>query len=252
LARSATPFEAVEGGWQVTATPRGDSRCGDDFVSTAKGNRASIRSVWNDPRTRIRSVVPSHFDSFFAAAAECGATLLGLLFVAVSIRCSEPGIEIPSEQVALTDTTLFTFANGFILSMTALQPTLNVAYVALAMSAVGLLWGVHVSFHVWRSAAASPSPAARRYRLWLIIPNYGGLVLIAAEIDAGVRLAIHPNDESAVGLLSNVVTAYYAVGLVRAWVLVGGAPYGPRGVLGGLRRRTSRNGNRRPHGSAVT
>jgi hypothetical protein len=81
-------------------------------------------------------MVNSRFVSFFSIMGEGGAALLGLLFVAVSIRRAGRAPQEPAEAVVVADATLFA----------ALHPDLNVGYVALAMSVVGLAWGPARSF----------------------------------------------------------------------------------------------------------
>jgi hypothetical protein len=180
------------------------------------------------------------FENFFTAMAEGGATLLGLLFVAVSIRNrtgrarGELSQEL-SEAVVLADATLYALADGFVISAAALLPQVNVAFVALTMSALSLLWAIHSAVHLKWAWEANASREVWTQRIRVLAHHLGGLIIEVGQIDAAVRLLIHPGDEKAVGLLADVVLSYYSLALLRAWVLVGGAHHGPRAMLGRLR-----------------
>jgi hypothetical protein len=178
--------------------------------------------------------------TFFTAMSEGGAALLGLLFVAVSLRRTESVGEQPREAEVLADGTFFALADGFVVSSAALYSKLNVAYVALGMSAYGLVWAARGLNHLRRAWARSPSPRFHQYRFRLVVPNLAGLLCNAAQIVAAVRLVIHPGDEGATGILSRVVLGYYGIALLRAWTLVGGAHYGPRAALSEAERAPTR------------
>jgi hypothetical protein len=178
-------------------------------------------------------MVPQAYSSFFMVMAEGGAALLGLLFVAVSMRRNGGGApqQQLAEPVVLADAALFALADGFVISAAALHPGLNVAYPALAMSALGLVWAFGALSYLWGEWAKSLSCELRRYRRRVVLPNLVGLLVMACQIDAALRLAIHPGSPAATGLLAGAVLGYYAIALVRAWALVGGAHYGPRAAL---------------------
>jgi hypothetical protein len=177
-------------------------------------------------------MVHRDFVSFFTVMAEGGAALLGLLFVAVSIRRAGQGARPQvAEAVVLADAALFALADGFIVSASALHPRLNVAYLALTMSLFGLAWAISALNHLAREWARNFSPQFRWYRLRVVIPNLIGPALLIIQVDAAVRLSIHSGDESATGLLATAVLGYYSLALLRAWALVGGAHYGLRAAL---------------------
>jgi hypothetical protein len=176
-------------------------------------------------------MVPSHFVSFFSVMGEGGAALLGLLFVAVSIRRATGAPKELAEAVVLADATLFALADGFIVSMAALHPQLSVGYVALGMSAVGVWWAIHGLIHLRGVWMKNGSGDLRSFRLHVVVPNLTGLLLNTGQIVAAIRLAIRPEDDAAMGLLATVLLGYYSIALLRAWALVGGAHYGPRAAF---------------------
>jgi hypothetical protein len=176
-------------------------------------------------------MIPAHFVTFFTAMAEGGATLLGLLFVAVSIRRTSSATQEPTEAVVLADSALLALTNGFIVSAAALQPQIGVGYVALAMTTLVFVWAIHAMMQLKQAWGRSSSPELRGFRFRVVIPNLTVLILGAAQVDAAARLAIHPRDEGAVGLLADVVLGCYSIALVRAWMLVGGADFGLRAAF---------------------
>jgi hypothetical protein len=175
--------------------------------------------------------MPPPFVAFFAAMAQVGATLIGLVFIAVSMRQTSQAPKAPIEISVLADATLFALADGFLVSSAAVHPALNTAYVALAMSALGLAWAALAGIHLMRERARNRSAALRTFRLRVVVPNFIGLLINVTQIDAGVRLLRRPGDEAATGLLASVVLLYFALALLRAWTLVGGAHFGPRATL---------------------
>jgi hypothetical protein len=175
-------------------------------------------------------MVPGLFEHFFMAMSEGGAALLGLLFVAVSIRRTS-NAEQPAEAAVLGDATLFALADGFVISAAALHPAVRVAYVALVMSVVGYVWAARGLIHLNRAWARNRSRDLQRWRFRLIGPNLIGLLVNGTQVVAAVRLVFDPTDNTAVGLLASVVLAYYLIALLRAWVIVGGAHFGPRAAF---------------------
>jgi hypothetical protein len=188
-----------------------------------------------------QAMVPAHYESFFSAMSTGGATLLGLLFVAVSIRRSASADQQqPTEAVVLADATLFALANGFVVSSAALHPKLNVAYVALPISALGFIWLIRVFGRFRRAWATNSSAELRRYRFRVVAPNLVGPLLNGCQVTAGVRLAMHPGDDASMGLLAAVVLGCYSLALLRAWALTGGTRHGLRGAFSEARRSPSR------------
>jgi hypothetical protein len=181
------------------------------------------------------------FETFFAAMTAGGATLLGLVFVAVSIRRATHATQgRPAEAEVLADATLFAMADGFLVSAAAIHPMVNVGYVALAMCAFGLLWAIGAFAGLGRVWARNPSPELRRYRFRVVAPNLLGMLLNATQAVVGVRLVTNPGDETSLGVLGGVILGYYGLCLLRAWALVGGSRFGPRSTFSEARRSPER------------
>lgn len=181
-------------------------------------------------------MVPPTFFNFFSSMAQGGATLLGLLFVAVSIRRSDGGGgDESSEEAVLADASLLAMANGFVVSAFALVPNLNVGLVALPMSMVGLYWAGDVAVRLMRAWGDEGVVSRWLYRIRALGPTAVALALGLTEVPVAIRLLQNPHDEWTVRALAVVIVGYYGVALLRSWMLVGGARHGIRAVLTSLR-----------------
>lgn len=177
-------------------------------------------------------MVPPAFVDFFMAMAQGGATLLGLIFVAVSIRHSggEEVTETP-EEATLADASLIAMTDGFVVSAFALVPNLNVADVALPMSGVALFWAMNVAVRLGWSWLKAPSAETWIHRIRAIVPTLAALVLAGVQVWVGVVLLERPADADAARGLAIVVVGYYGLALIRSWMLVGGTRHGLRAAL---------------------
>jgi hypothetical protein len=133
-------------------------------------------------------MVPVKFVSFFAAMAEGRATLLGLLFVAMSIRSAD-GIgtqEVP-EAAFLADGALLALGSGFVISAAALLPDINVAWVVLPMSALGACWATRIVVQLARAWRAQPEPGGWRERTLAVAPNVAAGIVAAALLERAAQ-----------------------------------------------------------------
>src|SRR5262249_15767609 len=130
----------------------------------------------------------SDFTNFFLAGTGAGAALIGLLFVAISVR---PGLLAsrdthPAVQVAVA--MAFTaLVNGFFISFAALLPHASIGGIALFMGVLStwscLTAAAGLSRHLFKDHTPRPwRPLARG--LSLVV---AGLVIYGWEIAAGWR-----------------------------------------------------------------
>lgn len=160
-------------------------------------------------------MIPPDFQPFFTASVAASAALIGLLFVSVSIapeRVFGPSAEPVRQAQALSAFTAL--ANIFFISMASLIPHqpfgVEVTIVALPAVAqtLGLLrllphWrAVHI---VWRG-------------LFLFLAS-GGVYFY--EVAIGVQLWRSPGNLDALVSLLFLLLGAYAIGLGRAWELLG-------------------------------
>jgi hypothetical protein len=154
-------------------------------------------------------MVPSVYFTYFAATATGAAALIGLLFVAVSIRGdtifgpkSVPGGE------ALAITAFSGLVNTLVLSLLALIPTDNIGVGAVILAALSMvsIIRLHNRLHWARNTIV----------LSLAIIAY------IIQLGFGILLMVKPNDTSAVNNLCYVAFATLIFSLQRAWSLLKG------------------------------
>jgi hypothetical protein len=175
-------------------------------------------------------VVPPEFANFFIASASAGAALVGLLFVAVSLAPEQIVTrQAPQERQAVAGSAFTALINAFFLSLGALIPNVNFGLIIVPLSSLCLLTSL---IQAW--------PLLRRHKGWLSLLRRAFLValslgLYGLELLNGVQLLMSPSQVGIVyGMVSCLIGAF-AVGLIRAWELLGAQRYGLMGWLSPLR-----------------
>ena len=135
----------------------------------------------------------------------------------------------------LAEATFLALANGFVVSSLALIPTINVGWVALVCG----MWGTAAAVHLAGRFAQFHRHGARRVAPWRHLLRVASLSLVATVVYAiesllGLRLIVEPSDEAAFGWLAAIIIAIYALGIARAWTLLGDPLYGWSGWLNPL------------------
>jgi hypothetical protein len=153
--------------------------------------------------------VPSAYFAYFAAIATGAATLIGLLFVAVSMRDQTifGPKAIPGGE-ALAVSAFSGLVNSLVLSLLAIIPqdNIGVGAIILAVLTTVSIIRLHARLHWARNTLV----------LSLAIIAY------AIQFSYGILLLIKPNDTSAVNNLCYVVFATLIFSLQRAWSLLKG------------------------------
>jgi hypothetical protein len=176
-------------------------------------------------------MVPSTFANFFLAGTGAGAALIGLLFVAISIRPERLAHTEAHPLVRTTTTGAFTaLVNGFFISFTALLPGTNIGAATLVLGASGVINAVFTGSALLRRLPRHRTPPATG--LWLQLAR--GLLLVAIslliygmELYYAVQALRSPTDVDPVTAISILVTAVFGLGLVWAWELLGERRVGP-------------------------
>ncbi len=181
-------------------------------------------------------MIPAAYSNFLIASTSASAALIGLLFVSVSVapeRVFGSRAEAGRQAMALSSFTAL--ANVFFVSFSGLIPNLPFGLVVVAAGALAAS----------QTLALLPLlPSWRRERTFI-----RSLALFALsvgiygyEIAIGVRLMFIATDNGTLTTLFEVLLGGYAIGLSRAWELLG-APSGGgpvSGLLGLLRGRLGR------------
>ncbi len=149
----------------------------------------------------------------YVAVAGCSASLIGLLFVALSV--AQRHGSHPVVQQVRAAAAILAFINALAVSLFGLLPGTNVGYPALVLGITGIFF----TLASVRSIVANPQ--TRPY-----LPSQLSLValLLAAfgiESVAGIVALAHPYSVGAVETISEVLVGSLLIGIARAWELVG-------------------------------
>jgi len=175
-------------------------------------------------------VVPPDFVNFFIASASAGAALVGLLFVAVSLAPEQTVTpRAPMERQAVTGSAFTALINAFFISLFTLIPHFNIGSAIVPFSSLSLLTSLIQAWHLLRLRKGWQSLLRRAFLVVLSVGLYG------LELLNGFQLLTAPSQVGIVyGLVSCLIGAF-ALGLIRAWELLGAQRYGFLGWLSPLR-----------------
>jgi hypothetical protein len=171
----------------------------------------------------------SDFTNFFLGSSGAGAALVGLLFVAVSISPqSTIWAKAPVERQAMSASAFTALINAFFISLGALIPG-GLAGVTLVVS-IGALWN---TLRLGRQLLVQPRNRLNFLRRGVLLAE--SLVVYSFELYNGWRLAVEPTKTPYIWALCYVLIGIYAIGLIRAWQLLGVRRQGIVGWLSPLR-----------------
>ena len=154
-------------------------------------------------------MVPGVYDAYFATLATAAAALIGLLFVAVSVRDDTifgPNAMPGGEALAIT---AFTgLVNSFVVSLLGLIPKVNIGEPAVIMAVISIVAIVRLQrqLHTGRN----------------LIVLAVSLLTYAAQLGLGVLLLVDPHDSDQLINLSIIIFVTLIVSLQRAWSLLRG------------------------------
>jgi hypothetical protein len=156
-------------------------------------------------------VVPADFTGYFAAAATAAGALIGLLFVAASLRPDTVlGRDAPPAARAVAGSAFTALVNSFFVSLSALIPDTRIGYPATVMALISL-WG---TLRLHRNV---PRHDAALFQLVLALVAYLG------QLGVGVASILRPGTSDYVQAVAYLLIASFAVALRRAWSLLQGS-----------------------------
>jgi hypothetical protein len=175
--------------------------------------------------------MPADFTAYFAASAGAAAALVGLLFVAVSLSPERTvGQGAPFERQVLAEGSFTALANAFFLSLGALIPNLGVGPLALTVGAIALWHSLWTGFLVIKARTDLWGLVRRLVYMASGLTVYGFECFVALQSMGAFG---HPQPE-AIYSLAIVLLAVLAIGLTRAWMLLGARRHGLFGWLSPL------------------
>jgi hypothetical protein len=172
-------------------------------------------------------MVPQSYQFFMGASMQASAALMGLLFVAVSL--APHAVFGPKSEPLRRAKALGSFAALaaiFFISVAALIPGVNIGPVGIAMAVLALSQslGLALTRETWSHKESRPASV-----MLLIVTA----VVYGYTLWASVRLVGSPHDVGALRSLLVAMLGMFALGLGRAWQLMGGQ-------VGGLREHLRR------------
>jgi hypothetical protein len=197
-------------------------------------------------------MAPEGFTEFFLASAGTGGAFVGLLFVAISIgpqRTFGDSAVAGALRQHLAEASFLTLINGFVLSSLALIPGIIIGWVALVMGMVGVYTALHLAWLFARfHRHGTRSNAPWRDLLRVVSLSVIATVVFVIECVVGLRLILRPADEDAYRWLGAIIIGLYALGMLRAWTLLGDPQHGWSGWLNPLQDLTAPGEAEAPEG----
>jgi hypothetical protein len=164
----------------------------------------------------METMVPQAFASFFVGSMGASAALVGLLFVAVSIRPERITARgAPPEPQAVAASAFTALANAFFISLGGSVPGLNLGSVALWASLASLAQTLNLSRKLWRGRPGSLRMIRRQTLVLLSVAIYG------LQLRYALQLLGVPRQVGALYGLVYLLFPVYAIGLGRSWELLG-------------------------------
>ena len=161
-------------------------------------------------------MVPAEFQTFFLASAGASAALIGLLFVGVSIDPERVfGENADARRQAQAVSAFSALANVFFISMTSLIPgvILGLVVTSVAIASSLQLLGLLIRVPPRRGTLAQTLRGA-----FLFLAS---AAIYGTELYLGIVLWSKPAEKAALTGLLEVLLGAYAIGLGRAWQLMG-------------------------------
>lgn len=155
-------------------------------------------------------MVPAEFTGYFTAVAAAAGVLIGLLFVAVSLRPETIFGESASPAGRAQAGSAFTsLVNTFFIALVALIPQASLGEIAVIMAVVSLV----------NTARLHREVARRELQVALLILGVGTYVY---QLVTGVILLVEPGNRFQIFTIAYLAIASFAVALGRAWSLAQG------------------------------
>lgn len=155
------------------------------------------------------------YRDLFVVIATAAATLIGLLFVAMSVSKGRAQTHPQVIREFRAAAALLAFTNPFTVALFGLVPGTNIGYPAAIVGVVGLAFAAAGV----RTTISLPSRLGhRRPQAILII---GLVVVFGLQIVSGIQLIVSPHGTGDLATIGYVLVASLLIGIGRAWELVG-------------------------------
>lgn len=160
-------------------------------------------------------MIPAPYQSFLSSSVQASAALIGLLFVSISIAPERVfGGTAESRRQAQALSAFTALANVFFISFFSLVPNISLGPIITGIAGVAVLQTLGLLFLLpqWRREHT----LRRAVFLFLL-----SAVIYGGEIEVGISLWLKPLNTGALTGLLEILIGAYAIGLGRAWELLG-------------------------------
>ena len=155
------------------------------------------------------------YRDLFVVIVTSAATLIGLLFVAISVSKSRSQARSQVVREFRAAAALLAFTNPFTVSLFGLVPGTNIGFPAVIVGVIGVMFAAAGA----RATVALPSHLQhRRPQATLIVAL---LIVFVIQIVYGMMLIINPRQTGTLATIGYVLIASLLIGIGRAWELVG-------------------------------
>jgi hypothetical protein len=156
------------------------------------------------------------FTNYFTTMATVGATLFGLIFVAISIAPERIAVtNAPLERQVKAFAAYNALLNPLIISLFALVPHQQIGFVIAPLGLIGIVQTLIMTLTLVQNFEGSIGKL--RNSLFIL----GGFFLYGYETYFGVRLIQSPSDGFALYVFANLLIIIAIYGVIRAWELIG-------------------------------
>jgi hypothetical protein len=160
-------------------------------------------------------MVTGDYRDLFVVIATSAATLIGLLFVALSVAESRVGSRPKIVRQFRAAASFLAFINALTVGLFGLVPGTNVGIPALVLGTSGLLFtaaGARRTVEFWTKR----SPEDHQSFLFVLLSAAFGF-----ELAFGIVLVVNVHDTSALTNLGDILIVFLLIGIARAWELAG-------------------------------
>jgi hypothetical protein len=185
-------------------------------------------------------VLPNGFHDLFSATAEVAGTLIGLLFVAISVAHDRVTGDGSQAHRVRASAALTAFTNALVVSLFALVPGLRVGWTALVVSILGLLFVLASLLSLLR--VRGEQPGELRDAVFLV----GLAVTFCVQLVAALSELADARGDGPVTTIAVLVIVCFLIGIARSWELIGGPSIMLRRELRALARTHGENDGRSP------
>jgi len=175
-------------------------------------------------------MIPNGYHTLFGGCASVAGTLIGLLFVAITVAGERVTAAGSQAHRVRASAALTAFTNALVISLFALIPGIRIGWTALVVSILGLVFVLASLLSLLR--VRGEQPGELRDAVFLV----GLAITFTVQLIAGLLELAQPRQQGPVTTIAVLVIVCFLIGIARSWELIGGPSIMLRRELGALAR----------------